>query len=770
LAAVAVLGVSFLLFTHQRDVQAAGNQDAYGAGLVTVYRKQVIQSASAGTTPTSAQIESASCPAGSVLVGLNFENIGKHYSRFADVYCRAVTSGTALGPVTAVRKTPGENPWGHGTPTSAQIESASCPAGSALVGFSLDSVAGASSAWFYCRAAGAGAPQVNLRTIVQNPWGGTLSPNDAQVGGASCPAGHAVGGFNMANLGNNYAVDNNLYCRPVAGLLPTPPPAPSPPSPAGVLQVVCRPAAVADPKVAPESGDFRGDLKNEGKATTAALGDSREFAIECWGVNEKGERVTEKATDTVKAAVLEPPPPMPTFAPLDYFSLTNSSDITVVRGGVALNTITVVKGKDAYQGVVYLATSTVLSLGTHGVGAFRPSVVRVGEKSEFSVSADWDAPLGTQAVIVTGKTPPVLGGSCTTTHTEKGNDIACTSVFRKASLQLSSGNRVSFPGASEFYGKFADAVCGVTNWTTVKGSSPVLLGQNGGVGSFSCTDLAKTQVAKTTTFKVTVTERRGGEECTPGKDCFCDLHPTDAACTTKMWDGWIKLSGKAKDGSPYGVKYDPKTTRFCGYAWGGEVVGWIKFGPLPSEIPGAQSDWICDRTVIKDAKGNVVSAPPYRVIPGSPSGNWVRLESAPIQPDIKTVPITDPILNPYDGIIANKSYRLTGWAWSSNIGWIQMGANPLGTCKTDGMVDGVVCMAGSVPLAQERKFVGWAWSSNIGWVKFDAEPFGREVRPAAPDRASYLNIGANLLEGWARVCSATINGDCNSATGEYRGQ
>jgi hypothetical protein len=290
------------------------------------------------------------------------------------------------------------------------------------------------------------------------------------------------------------------------------------------------------------------------------------------------------------------------------------------------------------------------------------------------------------------------------------------------------------------------------------------------VGSFSCTDLAKTQVAKTTTFKVTVTERRGGEECTPGKDCFCDLHPTDAACTTKMWDGWIKLSGKAKDGSPYGVKYDPKTTRFCGYAWGGEVVGWIKFGPLPSEIPGAQSDWICDRTVIKDAKGNVVSAPPYRVIPGSPSGNWVRLESAPIQPDIKTVPITDPILNPYDGIIANKSYRLTGWAWSSNIGWIQMGANPLGTCKTDGMVDGVVCMAGSVPLAQERKFVGWAWSSNIGWVKFDAEPFGREVRPAAPDRASYLNIGANLLEGWARVCSATINGDCNSATGEYRGQ
>jgi hypothetical protein len=154
------------------------------------------------------------------------------------------------------------------------------------------------------------------------------------------------------------------------------------------------------------------------------------------------------------------------------------------------------------------------------------------------------------------------------------------------------------------------------------------------------------------------------------------------------------------------------------------------------------------------------------------------LESAPIQPDIKTVPITDPILNPYDGIIANKSYRLTGWAWSSNIGWIQMGANPLGTCKTDGMVDGVVCMAGSVPLAQERKFVGWAWSSNIGWVKFDAVPFkfdkppgtaGRETYPVDPQRSGFLSIKDNLLDGWARVCSATVNGDCMSPTGEYNG-
>ncbi|MBI2888956.1 MAG: hypothetical protein HYY10_03480, partial [Candidatus Liptonbacteria bacterium] len=47
------------------------------------------------------------------------------------------------------------------------------------------------------------------------------------------------------------------------------------------------------------------------------------------------------------------------------------------------------------------------------------------------------------------------------------------------------------------------------------------------------------------------------------------------------WDGWIKMSGKTDGGESYGVRYDPDTTRFCGYAWGGNVVGWVKFGPLP---------------------------------------------------------------------------------------------------------------------------------------------------------------------------------------------
>lgn len=49
------------------------------------------------------------------------------------------------------------------------------------------------------------------------------------------------------------------------------------------------------------------------------------------------------------------------------------------------------------------------------------------------------------------------------------------------------------------------------------------------------------------------------------------------------WDGWIKLSGIAADGSSYGVTLDiisgsPTENKFSGYAWGSDVVGWIDFG------------------------------------------------------------------------------------------------------------------------------------------------------------------------------------------------
>lgn len=54
------------------------------------------------------------------------------------------------------------------------------------------------------------------------------------------------------------------------------------------------------------------------------------------------------------------------------------------------------------------------------------------------------------------------------------------------------------------------------------------------------------------------------------------------------WDGWIKMSGTASGGGSYGVSVSGG--QFSGFAWGGDVIGWLNFdmvtriagGPPPS--------------------------------------------------------------------------------------------------------------------------------------------------------------------------------------------
>ncbi|OGD67327.1 hypothetical protein A2442_01000 [Candidatus Campbellbacteria bacterium RIFOXYC2_FULL_35_25] len=51
------------------------------------------------------------------------------------------------------------------------------------------------------------------------------------------------------------------------------------------------------------------------------------------------------------------------------------------------------------------------------------------------------------------------------------------------------------------------------------------------------------------------------------------------------WDGWIKFSGETTEAvpKPYGVYFDDDTKDIFGYAWGGDVIGWLKFGENPSD-------------------------------------------------------------------------------------------------------------------------------------------------------------------------------------------
>jgi len=52
------------------------------------------------------------------------------------------------------------------------------------------------------------------------------------------------------------------------------------------------------------------------------------------------------------------------------------------------------------------------------------------------------------------------------------------------------------------------------------------------------------------------------------------------------WDGWLSLSGKADppDNSQYGVSLLGNS--FSGYAWGGEVVGWVSFNGVAGDGSG----------------------------------------------------------------------------------------------------------------------------------------------------------------------------------------
>ncbi|MES3031384.1 MAG: hypothetical protein V4697_03150 [Patescibacteria group bacterium] len=87
---------------------------------------------------------------------------------------------------------------------------------------------------------------------------------------------------------------------------------------------------------------------------------------------------------------------------------------------------------------------------------------------------------------------------------------------------------------------------------------------------------------------------------------------------------------------------------------------------------------------------------------------------------------------------------LTGWAWSSNIGWIKLhGANGV---KVDD---------------QNGNLSGWAWSSNIGWIKFTPTPF--YPCPGNSGCQPNVNLSTGAVTGWIRACSATVAKNCDGS-------
>lgn len=83
---------------------------------------------------------------------------------------------------------------------------------------------------------------------------------------------------------------------------------------------------------------------------------------------------------------------------------------------------------------------------------------------------------------------------------------------------------------------------------------------------------------------------------------------------------------------------------------------------------------------------------------------------------------------------------LTGYAWSSTIGWVDVSG-----VKID---------------SATGAFSGYGWSSNIGWVSFQA---GDLASCPGSNCAPKLNAD-NSISGFARACAGTVNKDCRSAS------
>lgn len=86
---------------------------------------------------------------------------------------------------------------------------------------------------------------------------------------------------------------------------------------------------------------------------------------------------------------------------------------------------------------------------------------------------------------------------------------------------------------------------------------------------------------------------------------------------------------------------------------------------------------------------------------------------------------------------------LTGWAWSSNIGWVSFNCIDPGVCSSVNY---------KVTMAADGKLSGHAWSNNIGWIQFN--PTGSY--PGVPLKSAQMSDGK--LVGWARAQSSLLPG------------
>ena len=115
---------------------------------------------------------------------------------------------------------------------------------------------------------------------------------------------------------------------------------------------------------------------------------------------------------------------------------------------------------------------------------------------------------------------------------------------------------------------------------------------------------------------------------------------------------------------------------------------------------------------------------------------------------------------PIESAYASFSQNVSGFAWSSDIGWISFncldssGASSpqQNTCATADYGVNIDFVGGTGNLT------GFAWSSNIGYINFNPTPDPATGCTASP--CARLDLATNNVAGYARACSVLLAADC----------
>jgi hypothetical protein len=101
---------------------------------------------------------------------------------------------------------------------------------------------------------------------------------------------------------------------------------------------------------------------------------------------------------------------------------------------------------------------------------------------------------------------------------------------------------------------------------------------------------------------------------------------------------------------------------------------------------------------------------------------------------------------------ADSSQNVSGYAWSSNVGWISFNCSNDNSCGTANY---------GLNIDSNGNVSGNAWSSSVGWISFNQTSGCPE---AGCTTTPHFDKTSGALTGWARACGGTENRDCTGAS------